>query len=126
MGAKAVRQTLATAAAAALPDDWTVYAAPPTVVAGSALVIGPRDPYIRRVTYRQHELALRLSLMVPLALGADALDVLDDAVELLRPAVLALSTVAWQTVGGLGLTDVGDVQYLMAAVDLTALYDPEV
>lgn len=125
MSTKTARESIVTAAQAVLPDGWTVYSQPPETVAAPALVVGPRDPYIVRLTARQWDLQLRLSLMVPRSAGAIALDLIDDAIDLLRPAVLALPYVAWQTVGGLGVVTEGDVKYLLAVVDITLAHDPE-
>lgn len=115
------RESLAEAIAAS--TGWLVFAAPPDVVASPCVVVGPREPYVTRLTARQWELGLRLTLMVPAAAGSEAaLAALEAAIDALRPDVLALPNVTWTQVGNVGPVSDGDVKYIAATIDCKLAY----
>lgn len=125
VSAKTTRTGLATALQAIAPDGWVVLASPPEVTPAPAIVIGPRDPYRVRLTGTQDDLGLRLSLLLPRVAGADAMDVLDDAIDEVRAMLLTTPGVGIASIGGLGTVKEGDVVYLLAAIDITYAFSAE-
>jgi hypothetical protein len=87
---KAERERVATAIRAAVPEKWTVYAAPPTSSALPALIVRPGADYIRRVTARVWDVSLDLEVVQPVAAGAEGQDVLDDVLAELLPQLLSI------------------------------------
>ena len=119
-----VRRELAAILEAALPG-WSIYPEPPAGVVAPAVAVAPGEPYRTTTAYRMEEVQLRL--LVLLSAGATgALDLLDDAIELVLLALMSQPTnaatpLAVRQVGSVGLIqDIGGVQLLSATVDVTA------
>ncbi len=87
---KAERDRVATAIRAAVPDKWTVYAAPPTTSVLPALIVRPGANYVQRVTARVWDVNLELEVVQQVASGAEGQDVLDDVLAELLPQLLAI------------------------------------
>lgn len=120
MDAKSKRAALALALVEALPDGWTVYASPPETVTAPSVVIGPRAPYREWGTFGTEDVNLQLSLLVPRALGASALDVLDEVLDTVLEAVDSVdNAMPMATALGLTQTSAAGVEYLTAAIDVT-------
>lgn len=124
MGTKAAREAVATVVRAAVPDGWVTYPAPPDTLSSPAVVIGPRDPYVQFLTYKQAELLLRLSLLVPRNLGTAAMDVMDDAIDAVRAALLNASDVLIAKVGEHAVVSEGNTDHIAAIIDIAVSYDP--
>lgn len=122
MGAKAKRQAIATALKANLPSGWVVYPSPPTSLVAQSAVISPRSPYIIRQSVGIDAVSLQITLLVNLAAGPTAMDILDDAIDNLRAGILNSGDVMWEAVEDIGVAqEVGGVDYLTASINIQVL-----
>jgi hypothetical protein len=121
MDPKAKRTALATALRAGLPAGWTVYAAPPDNLVQQAAVVSPRSPYVTRVAGGVYETNLQVTLLVNVATGIYALDILDDAIKALEDDVLA-GPYIWDSVSEMGVVEEpGGAEYIAATINITAI-----
>lgn len=115
------RAAIATALRSAVPVGWTVYASPPP--GGPAVpcaVVGPRSPYREMTTFQIETVHLAVTLLVPVTAGESALDVLDAAIDRVRPALMAVPEVAWERVEGVGtVTSQGGVEYVAGSIAIS-------
>ncbi len=121
MTPKETRHALADAIRAVAPAGVTVYNSPPESVTAPAVVISPRQPYRTISSYCDWEVNYRVTGLVQRGAGADSLDYLDDLLDAIIPAIRAFAFVTIDSVGEVGYTtDVGAVDLVTGAVDLTA------
>lgn len=122
MGAKAKRQALATALQTNLPSGWAVYPSPPDSIVAQSAVISPRSPYITPVSSGYDEVNLQITLLVNVAAGAIAHDILDDAIDAVRTDVISAGNVIWEGVSDIGIVEeVGGADYIAAAINVTMI-----
>ena len=122
MGAKAKRTALASALQSGLPSGWAVYASPPESLVAQSAVISPRSPYVTRITNGIEEVKLQVALLVNLAAGPVALDILDDAIDALFDDIDGAGDVMLEEVADVGVaTEVGGADYITATINLTIL-----
>jgi hypothetical protein len=116
---KSDRATIATGLRNALGANWAVFASPPETPSVPCVVIRPGSPYRELNTYRLQRMRLRLEVILQRALGAEALDVIDDAIDDVLTALDALSiSVGWSGAEPTGLVEVNGVEYLTATIDI--------
>lgn len=117
---KEARQEIAAAISAVMPDGVTVYPSPPEGITAPAVVISPRQPYRRPVSYCDYELQMRVNVGVQRNASTAGMDMLDDLIDLIIPALNSIPYVAWQAVSDIGVTqDIGSVDYLFGSIDIT-------
>ena len=75
------REALQALIVSVLPDTWSVYAGPPSIVTTPAVVIAPRTPYRGDLTFTVEKVAL--SIRVVVQPGDDALNRIDGVFDLL-------------------------------------------
>ena len=122
MGAKAKRTAIATALQSGLPSGWAVYPAPPESLSSQSAVISPRSPYITRVAGNVYEVGLQVALLVNIAVGPLALDILDVAIEALFDDIWGVQSVVMEDVMDIGqVTEVGGADYIAATINITVL-----
>lgn len=122
MATKDERAAVATAIRAVVPTGWAVYASPPSSFSAPCLILGPGEPYREPHTYRRERLQLRATVLVQVAAGNLALDVIDDALDDVLPAINALGDIAWERVTNIGeVTNTGGADYISAQVDIVVL-----
>lgn len=80
------------------PDGWTVYAGPPSTEVMNSIIVGPRSPYLRRLTFSLIEAQYQLTVIVPLAAGSTAMATFNTLLGLLLPALDTLHEVRWESV----------------------------
>ena len=117
--AKAKRAALKTAIAAAMPSGWAVYSSPPETVTAPAVVIGPRSPYRQWGSFGTEDVNVQLTVLVPRALGADALDNVDDALDTVLGAIDTVANAMPMEVTTVGLSQAAGVDYVTAVLDVT-------
>lgn len=119
--ARAKREAVAAAIAAAVPEGWTVYPSPPDVISTPCVVVGPRPPYREMTTFQSETVGLQVSIFFQMVAGQLALDVLDETVDLIRPALETVEECAVLRVNDLGIvtTDKPGVEYFAGSIDIT-------
>jgi len=111
-----LRADIAAALAASL-TGYGIYPAPPDIVAGPSVVIGPRSPYRVRTDYCHEEVKLQLTILVPRAAGAAGMEVLDTVCDTVRDAVESVPEATWESVDSVGpVQEVGGIEYLAATL----------
>lgn len=122
MDPKAKRAAIASALQSGLPTGWAVYSAPPTSLVAQSAVISPRSPYVTREAGNVYAVQLQITLLVNIAAGPVALDILDDAIAALEQDVFGAGSVMWQSVEDVGVVqEVGGADYLAATINITVL-----
>ena len=76
-------------------------------------------PHRRWGTFGTEDVNLQLTVLVPRALGADALDILDDALDTVLDAVDNVANAMPMEVTTVGLSQGAGVDYVTAVVDVT-------
>jgi hypothetical protein len=113
--------SLVTSFASAYEDigtGWAIYSSAPDVLSVPAVVISPRSPYRNRLTQTLDEISLMATILVNRAGGPRAMDVMDNAIDVLLPALLEAGAKVDETTSISITQDVGGVEYLTATTDL--------
>ena len=85
-------------------------------------VISPRSPYVTRITNGVEEVRVQVALLVNMAAGPVALDILDDAIDALFDDIEGAGDVMLEEVADVGVaTEVGGADYITATINLTIL-----
>lgn len=100
-------------------QTFTVHAGPLDNPKAPAIVIGPRGPYIERLTFRQYRVNLVLTILLPRAAADRAMDLFDAAFLAIWNQLPAGSDI--MTIGNvLGITQgVGGIEYMTATMDIS-------
>lgn len=115
---KAERERVATAIRAAVPEKWTVYAAPPDTEVLPCIVVAAGTTYLERVSFADWEVSLRLLLMQQVAAGGVALDVMDSALAEVIPALLLVEDIRLLRVEGPALQTRAGVPAIVASIPI--------
>lgn len=100
-------------------QTFTVHPGPLDNPSVPGIVIGPRGPYIERLTFRQYRVNLVLTVLLPRAAADRAMDLFDAAFLAIwqqLPAgaeILAIGNILGVTQG------IGGVEYMTATMDIS-------
>lgn len=94
-----VRDQLAQVVANVLPEQWTVYEGPPETVSLPGAVIVPRTPYRRPANMGgcQWIYGLQVTLLEARSAGVAGVDELDVLAEIVREALYAIESLAYES-----------------------------
>lgn len=117
---KQARELVGAILGESLDAEWTVYRAPPEVVAAPAAVIRPRPPYREREAHRGERVNLTVLLMLPRPSDDDAFDTIDAWLDIVRADMERVEGVEVSAIGDIApLQSAGGVEHLAGALDVT-------
>jgi hypothetical protein len=120
--ARGKREAVAALIVDALPDSWSVYASPPDVITMPAVVIAPRNPYRETFTWEVEAVHLSVNVIVPRAAGLTALDVIDEAMDVLvrgSEPILDVPSVVEAVISGVTQATNGGAECVVGTIDIT-------
>lgn len=114
------REALQALVASVLPDTWSVYASPPTVVSLPAVVVAPRNEYRSDFTFERESVAVALRIVVQP--GDSALDTIDGVMDLLcrgDQPILDIPSLTEVAIDGVVMATANGGDVLVGTINLT-------